>query len=122
MTSRPAFVRPWRTALSLMALAVVSVPVPTSGQESLPDDEHITSRPVHRAMRASGGIEIDGVLDEAAWAAAPVIDQFIQVDPEEGEPAASGPKPESCTTPRPSTSVCASTTGVRSRAGWDAGT
>ncbi len=87
MTSRPVFVRPWRTALSLMALAVVSVPLPTSGQESLPDDEHITSRPVHRAMRASGGIEIDGILDEAAWAAAPVIDRFIQVDPEEGEPA-----------------------------------
>jgi hypothetical protein len=30
---------------------------------------------------------IDGKLDEAAWQAAPVFSDFIQLDPNEGEPA-----------------------------------
>jgi len=39
------------------------------------------------AVRTEDAIRIDGVLDEAAWAAVPVFDQFFQVDPEEGAPA-----------------------------------
>jgi hypothetical protein len=44
-------------------------------------------RPAAVAARAPGAIEIDGVLDEAAWAAAPVIDRFIQQKPDPGLPA-----------------------------------
>ena len=33
------------------------------------------------------GPEIDGVLDDSVWETAPVIDEFIQQDPDEGAPA-----------------------------------
>jgi hypothetical protein len=39
------------------------------------------------ATRATGPIELDGRLDELAWAAAPVARNFIQNDPREGQPA-----------------------------------
>ena len=39
------------------------------------------------ASRASSRIELDGRLDEPAWAIAPVAKDFIQNDPREGEPA-----------------------------------
>ena len=39
------------------------------------------------ATRASGPITLDGRLDEAAWAGAPVASNFIQNDPREGQPA-----------------------------------
>jgi len=38
------------------------------------------------ARRAEGAIRIDGVLDEAAWAAAPVAERFIQQGPVPGGP------------------------------------
>lgn len=44
-------------------------------------------RPAAVAARAPGDIDIDGVLDDAAWAAAPVIDRFIQQKPDPGLPA-----------------------------------
>lgn len=76
------------SAFVLPALGMVLLALPLSAQQGMESgDDHVTSRPMHRAVRASGTIAIDGVLDEAAWAAAPVIDRFIQVDPEEGEPA-----------------------------------
>jgi hypothetical protein len=39
------------------------------------------------ATRATGPIELDGQLDEAAWLGAPLAKDFIQNDPREGEPA-----------------------------------
>jgi hypothetical protein len=39
------------------------------------------------AARRSGPIQIDGKMDEAAWAAATPITDFRQYDPNEGEPA-----------------------------------
>jgi hypothetical protein len=39
------------------------------------------------ATRATGRIELDGRLDDAAWGAAPVAKGFIQNDPREGAPA-----------------------------------
>lgn len=39
------------------------------------------------ATRATGPIEVDGRLDEPAWAVAPLAKDFIQNDPREGEPA-----------------------------------
>jgi hypothetical protein len=40
-----------------------------------------------QAGRATGEIRLDGVLDEAAWAEAPMASQFIQNEPREGVPA-----------------------------------
>lgn len=42
--------------------------------------------PVVQATRASGHIQVDGRLDEAAWATAIPVTDFTQVDPEEGRP------------------------------------
>ncbi|HEX3477470.1 MAG TPA: DUF5916 domain-containing protein [Kofleriaceae bacterium] len=39
------------------------------------------------ALRIAGPIRIDGVLDEPAWAAAPVAEQFMQERPAPGEPS-----------------------------------
>jgi hypothetical protein len=39
------------------------------------------------AVRATGVITLDGVLDEATWAAAPLATNFVQNDPREGQPA-----------------------------------
>ena len=39
------------------------------------------------AVRASGTIVLDGMLDEPAWSNAPFASHFVQNDPREGEPA-----------------------------------
>lgn len=39
------------------------------------------------AVRASGPIVLDGVLDEGGWVLAPIARGFIQNDPREGNPA-----------------------------------
>jgi hypothetical protein len=44
-------------------------------------------RPAVSAHRVTERVRMDGVLDEAGWAAAPVIDQFVQQEPNEGQPA-----------------------------------
>lgn len=84
-----------RRALGLpvfpMVLAVLvgvgGVVAPASAQAGGNGGDHVTSRPMHEAVRTDVAIRIDGVLDEAAWGQAPVIDRFFQVDPEEGQPA-----------------------------------
>lgn len=53
---------------------------PTSAQSS-------RERPVVTALRVSESPRVDGVLDEAAWSSAPVVDQFVQQEPAEGQPA-----------------------------------
>lgn len=40
-----------------------------------------------RAGAMAAGLQVDGALDEPMWAAAPTIDQLVQTDPEEGQPA-----------------------------------
>lgn len=40
-----------------------------------------------QAVRAAGPITLDGTLNEPAWSAAPVANNFLQNDPREGEPA-----------------------------------
>ena len=39
------------------------------------------------AVRATGPLVLDGALDEAAWATAPMAQHFVQSDPREGQPA-----------------------------------
>jgi hypothetical protein len=46
-----------------------------------------TERPVAQAVRTEAVIRIDGRLDEAAWAAAPVLSDFVQNTPFDGRPA-----------------------------------
>jgi hypothetical protein len=43
--------------------------------------------PTATAVNRSGPVSIDGKLDEAAWQAAKPITEFIQLDPNEGQPA-----------------------------------
>ena len=76
-------------AAASLILAVLGTGLPHAlvAQAGAPADDHVTSRPMHEAVRSAAPIRIDGVLDEAVWAEAPVIDRFIQVDPEEGRPA-----------------------------------
>ena len=40
---------------------------------------------VSRAVRTNAPIDLDGRLNEAAWASAPVTDSFTQIDPDEGQ-------------------------------------
>ncbi|MFP5379477.1 MAG: DUF5916 domain-containing protein [Vicinamibacteria bacterium] len=48
-----------------------------------PDGE----RPSLRAVRIETAPRIDGLLDEAVWASANVVDRFVQQEPQEGQPA-----------------------------------
>ena len=52
-----------------------------------PLDLDAAPRPLASAVRAPGPVEVDGILDDAAWGAAPVIDEFIQQRPAAGWPA-----------------------------------
>ena len=44
-------------------------------------------RPSLVAQKTAERLRIDGVLDEASWATAQVIDRFVQQEPQEGQPA-----------------------------------
>jgi hypothetical protein len=50
-------------------------------------DPHLAAAPLVRAERVQRGIHLDGILDEADWAAAQAFGDFIQTDPREGLPA-----------------------------------
>jgi hypothetical protein len=54
------------------------------------DRESHGAAPSLRAGRVTGSIRVDGVLDEASWAAAEPATSFTQRDPEEGKPASEG--------------------------------
>lgn len=84
-------------AALLLASLLASVPLTAQAQTDPPKDPaapaaparidvETAPRPEVRATRARGGIVLDGILDEAAWADAPVIDRFIQSTPDDGLP------------------------------------
>jgi len=52
-----------------------------------PDPEGARFERRVQAVRATGPMTLDGVLDEAAWTTAPMAERFIQQDPREGQPA-----------------------------------
>ncbi|MGQ0813769.1 MAG: DUF5916 domain-containing protein [Gemmatimonadota bacterium] len=54
--------------------------------QTAPSEPH-ADRPRVRAIARTTAINLDGVLDEAVWAAAPVATSFIQHEPSEGQPA-----------------------------------
>ena len=70
---------PWGLAL----LAALLIPDPAFSQEV---PSAVAGRGPAVAARTSQPISLDGVLDEAAWAAAAPATDFTQIDPEEGVP------------------------------------
>src|SRR5262249_38993358 len=62
-----------------VACLLVLVPAMAAGQGQL--------QRAGRTVLTDAAIRIDGVLDEPAWAEAPIINEFLQKDPREGEPA-----------------------------------
>jgi len=71
-----------RATLLLLAAAA-----PAVAQEKALPRESSFMRTAHAARRTGGSIQIDGRMDEAAWQAAPLEDDFTQVSPDEGRPA-----------------------------------
>ncbi|TMB07444.1 MAG: hypothetical protein E6J66_18205, partial [Deltaproteobacteria bacterium] len=71
-----------RATLLLLAAAA-----PAVAQEKALPRESSFMRTAHAARRTGGSIQIDGRMDEAAWQAAPLQDDFTQVSPDEGRPA-----------------------------------
>jgi len=69
-----------------LALACTLAGSGLSAQESS-KSIHPRTPPVAQAAPRSGPITMDGRLDEAAWAAATPITNFIQSEPHEGQPA-----------------------------------
>jgi len=74
---------PWHTPLAAQQAGVSAVPATASW----PVDPETVPRPVLRATRLSGSIEVDGVLSEAAWFDATPATGFVQSSPDEGSPA-----------------------------------
>ena len=62
-------------------------PAPPKAKPAITAPVPQTERPVAQAVRATESPKIDGILDEAAWQSAPVVDSFIQKEPQEGAPA-----------------------------------
>ncbi len=58
-----------------------------AGAQVTPLDPDLAPRPSASAARATGPVQVDGVLDEATWSAATVIDEFWQQKPLTGYPA-----------------------------------
>jgi hypothetical protein len=67
-------------AVLVLAWIAPGQPAAAAGQSSL-------ERPSVRAVRVDRAPRIDGVIDEQVWQAASPIDQFVQQEPHEGEPA-----------------------------------
>ncbi|MHB1192688.1 MAG: carbohydrate binding family 9 domain-containing protein [Longimicrobiales bacterium] len=78
------------TAVVMAALATPALPsvlLAQTVERPLPVDVEAAPRPEAWATRTAGPITLDGVLDEAAWATAPVITGFVQARPDRGHPA-----------------------------------
>ncbi len=79
------------SAPTLLLAAGLWIPSVAPAQQVAPQqptaiDVEAAPRPETTATRARGPITIDGVLDEATWADAPVIDRFTQSRPDRGLP------------------------------------
>ncbi|HYE88034.1 MAG TPA: carbohydrate binding family 9 domain-containing protein, partial [Vicinamibacterales bacterium] len=79
-------VRPVAGAMFLAALAAGTASAQNTQNGGIDYDTARNERRL-KAAQAQGAITLDGRLDEASWAAAPLATNFIQNDPREGEPA-----------------------------------
>jgi hypothetical protein len=68
-------------------LALLSLAAPRGVEAQAPGSDHEMPVPSATAARGTGGIDLDGKLDEAAWAAAQPLTDFLQYEPREMEPA-----------------------------------
>ncbi len=69
-------------ARGLFLAGLISNPSPAISQVSV--DPDAAPRPSASAVRASGPIRVDGLLDDPSWSSAPVVDDFWQQKPEAG--------------------------------------
>ena len=80
-------------ALTVALPASAQLPAPTTGAVSVPAASMERVALVERAalsvraVRVTGEIRLDGHLDDAAWALAPAVTGFGQVEPDAGQPA-----------------------------------
>ncbi len=81
----PLLPHPRSSLLPLVLLG--AMPRCVSAQTPPPVDVEAAPRPEAVATRVKTPIVLDGVLDEPAWAAAPVLGGFIQSRPDRGLPA-----------------------------------
>jgi hypothetical protein len=70
-------------SLSAGAVLALLLPSTVSSQPSLHPDTARTQK-VATAVRITGGVNVDGKLDDPQWKTAPAISDFIQKDPVEG--------------------------------------
>jgi hypothetical protein len=86
------------SAAACAALTLLPLPAYSQGSEHQHDKPAVTKpaspvapipgeRPSLVAQKTTERPRIDGVLDEASWATAQVIDSFVQQEPQEGQPA-----------------------------------
>jgi hypothetical protein len=80
------------SCLSLAAGLLLAAPSagaqgPALDRAAVPVNPETVARPSFRAARATAPIVVDGTLDDAAWAAAPVLTDFVQQLPSTGYPA-----------------------------------
>jgi hypothetical protein len=74
---------------ALLAVLAILAPARSSAGQRSSGIDYGTAR-LERTLnirRAAGPVVLDGVLDEVAWADAPIAKNFIQNDPREGQPA-----------------------------------
>src|SRR5687768_16783722 len=62
-------------------------PAPPKAKPAITTPVPQTEKPVAQAVRATQSPKIDGILDEAAWQSAPIVNRFVQQEPQEGAPA-----------------------------------
>jgi hypothetical protein len=77
-----------RHVVATALLLTTALSVGVAAQDVAPID-YATARLDRRilAVRATGPIRVDGLLDEPDWGTAPVASHFVQREPREGEPA-----------------------------------
>ena len=74
-------------AALLLAAPAARAQGPSLDRAAVPVNPETVARPSFRAARAPSPIVVDGTLDDAAWAAAPVLTDFVQQLPSTGYPA-----------------------------------
>jgi len=91
---RPAIhLAPRAAALVLASAVSLLLPPPAAAQDghgaalNTRGSGHALPAPLGTAAARAGAVTLDGRLDEAAWAAAPALEGFRQLQPHEGEPA-----------------------------------
>ena len=65
----------------------VHEPAPASKPAATANTQSSRERPSITAIKTTDRVRMDGVLDEAAWALAPAAANFVQQEPQEGQPA-----------------------------------